>query len=240
MSIARRACRGWPTDPGAVQLILPVRNIDEVVANAKKAGAEIVSKANGTAGPVEITTAKGKARAVIVRDNDGYLVRAIEVPAADATLPGQVQSGVSLSLAVKDLDETVKFYKEVVGMQLEGDTKFQRGKELAALYGAPANSEFRQVGSAFPNSKARQEFIEWKGMKRTPFQTRVPDPGAGGWVARVNDLGVMHKMMKARNTPMVTPEPIWFSKTTWDIFVSDPDGMHLELFQTVAAPKPTN
>ena len=52
----------------------------------------------------------------------------------------------------------------------------------------------------------------------------------------------MHKMMKARNTPMVTPEPIWFSKTTWDIFVSDPDGMHLELFQTVPAPapKPTN
>jgi hypothetical protein len=77
-------------------------------------------------------------------------------------------------------------------------------------------------------------------MKRTPFQTRVPDPGAGGWVARVNDLGVMHKMMKARNTPMVTPEPIWFSKTTWDIFVSDPDGMHLELFQTVPAPKPTD
>jgi catechol 2,3-dioxygenase-like lactoylglutathione lyase family enzyme len=242
-NIDRKAgLQGLATDPGAVQLILPVRNIDEVVANAKKAGAEIVSKANGTAGPVEITTAKGKARAVIVRDNDGYLVRAIEVPAADATLPGQVQSGVSLSLAVKDLDETAKFYREVVGMQLEGDAKFQRGKELAALYGAPANSEFRQMGSAFPNSKARQEFIEWKGVKRTPFQTRVPDPGAGGWVARVNDLGVMFKMMKARSTPMVTPEPVWFSKTTWDIFVSDPDGMHLELFQTVPAPapKPTN
>jgi catechol 2,3-dioxygenase-like lactoylglutathione lyase family enzyme len=230
--------QGLATDPGAVQLILPVRNLDEVVANAKKAGAEIVSKANGTAGPVEITTAKGKARAVIVRDNDGYLVRAIEVPAADATLPGQVQSGVSLSLAVKNLDETAKFYREVVGMPLEGDTKFQRGKELAALYGAPANSEFRQMAASFPSSKARQEFIEWKGMKRTPFQTRVPDPGAGGWVARVNDLGTMHKMMKARNTPMVTPEPIWFSKTTWDIFVSDPDGMHLELFQTVPAPAP--
>ena len=44
MSIARRGLQGLPTDPGAVQLILPVRNVDEVVANAKKAGAEIVSK----------------------------------------------------------------------------------------------------------------------------------------------------------------------------------------------------
>ena len=234
--------QGLPTDPGAVQLILPVRSVDEVVTNAKKAGGEIVSKSNGTAGAVEITTPKGKARAVIVRDIDGYLVRAVEVPAADATLPGQVQSGVSLSLAVKSMDETSKFYRDVLGTQLEGDTKFQRGKELAALYGAPADSEFRQMGFAFPSSKARQEFIEWKGMKRTPFQTRVPDPGAGGWVARVNDLGTMHKAMKTRNTPMVTPEPIWFSKTTWDIFVSDPDGMHLELFQTIPAPapKPTN
>jgi hypothetical protein len=38
----------------------------------------------------------------------------------------------------------------------------------------------------------------------------------------------------------VTPEPIWFSKTVWDIFISDPDGMHLELFQNFPAEKPTN
>jgi catechol 2,3-dioxygenase-like lactoylglutathione lyase family enzyme len=237
-NVDRKGGQGLATDPGAVQLILPVRSIDDVMANAKKAGAEILSRSNGVAGPVAIATAKGMARSVIIRDNDGYLVRAMEVPAAEATQPGLVQPGVSLALAVKDMDTTLKFYREVVGMRLEGDTKFQRNAGFADLYGAPANSEFRQMSTTFPNTQSRQEFIEWKGVKRTPFQLRVPDPGAGGWVARVNDLEAMFKKMKEHKVATVTPEPVWFTKTTLDIFISDPDGMHLELFQNIPAPAP--
>jgi catechol 2,3-dioxygenase-like lactoylglutathione lyase family enzyme len=192
-NVDRKGGQGLPTDPGAVQLILPVRSVDEVLANAKKAGAEILSKADGAAGAVTIATASGPSRSVILRDTDGYLVRAMEVSAAEATQPGLVQPGVSLALAVKDMDATLKFYREVVGMPLAGDTKYQHNKAWAELYGAAANSEFRQMMFTFPGTKARQEFIEWKGMKRTPFQLRVPDPGAGGWVARVSDLGGMHK-----------------------------------------------
>ena len=239
-NVDRKGGQGLPTDPGAVQLILPVRSVDEVLANARKAGAEILSKTGGVAGAATIATANGSSRSVILRDTDGYLVRAMEVSAAEATLPGLVQPGVSLALAVKDMDATIKFYREVVGMPLVGDTKYQRNKALAELYGAAANSEFREMMFTFPGTKSRQEFIEWKGMKRTPFQLRVPDPGAGGWVARVSDLGTMHKKMKENKVAMVTPEPIWFSKTVWDIFISDPDGMHLELFQNFPAEKPTN
>jgi catechol 2,3-dioxygenase-like lactoylglutathione lyase family enzyme len=236
--------QGLPTDPGAVQLIVPVRNLDEVLANAKKAGAEILSRSNGAPGPVQIMVNNRSARALVVRDVDGYLVRAVEVAPAEATQPGQVQPGVSLALTVKDMDATVKFYREVVGMDLLGDMKFKTAKDWADVNGAPANSQMRAMYTTFPNVKSptRMEFLEWKGMKRTPFQTRVPDPGAGGWVARVNDLGGMFKKMKAHNVPMVTPEPVWFTKTTWDIFISDPDGMHLELFQNFPQPtdKPTN
>jgi catechol 2,3-dioxygenase-like lactoylglutathione lyase family enzyme len=237
-NVDRKGGQGLATDPGAVQLILPVRSVDDVTANAKKAGAEILSRSNGVPGPVAIATGKRMARSLIIRDNDGYLVRAMEVPASEATQPGLVQPGVSLALAVKDMDATLKFYREVVGMQLEGDTKFQRNAGFADLYGAPANSEFRQMSTAFPNTQSRQEFIEWKGVKRTPFQLRVPDPGAGGWVARVNDLETMFKKMKEHKVATVTPEPVWFTKTTLDIFISDPDGMHLELFQNIPAPAP--
>jgi len=235
-NVDRKGGQGLPTDPGAVQLILPVRNLDEVAANAKKAGAEIISRSNGAPGPVAI----GTGRAMVVRDVDGYLVRAVEVAASDASQPGQVQPGVSLALAVKDMDATVKFYREVVGMDLTGDLKFQRSKAMSDLNGAPATSDVRTMATAFPNTKSRMEFLEWKGVKRTPFQLRVPDPGAGGWVARVNDLDAMFKKMKEHKVATVTPEPIWFTKTTLDIFISDPDGMHLELFQNVPAPKPSN
>jgi len=199
--------QGLPTDPGAVMLILPVRSIDQVLANAKKANAEILSRSNGTPGPVQIPSGSGTTRALMLRDVDGYLVRA------------------------------------VVGMDLQGDMKFQRVKGMADLHGAPADSQVRTMATTFPDTKARMEFLEWKGMKRTPFQMNVPDPGAGGWVGYVSDLDGMFKKMKEHKVRTVTPEPVWFSKTTLDIFIFDPDGLHLELAQTVpqpATPKPSN
>jgi hypothetical protein len=81
-------------------------------------------------------------------------------------------------------------------------------------------------------SAARIEFYEWKGLKRTPFHQRVPDPGAGGMVMQVSDLDRMWANMKAKATPSVTPQPIWFTDTIWDIFVTDPNGMNLELYET--------
>ncbi len=233
-NVDRKGGQALPTDPGAIELILPVRDLDEVLANVKKAGAPIVSRAGG---PVKIATATGMARAVLVRDPDGYLVRAIEVPASEATLPGLVQPGVSMGVAVKDLEATAKFYHDVLGMDLSGSSTFVHDSAMTDLVGAPANSQYRRMSTPFPGTKhARMEFSEWKGMTRTPFHLRVPDPGASGWVARVSDLDAMFKKMKALNVPMVTKEPVWFTKTISDIFVSDPNGMNLELFQTVPAP----
>ena len=72
------------------------------------------------------------------------------------------------------------------------------------------------------------------------FHLRVPDPGASGWVARVSNLDAMMKQVNARHTPKLTPEPVWFTKTISDIFISDPNGMNLELFENVPAPKSVN
>jgi len=94
---------------------------------------------------------------------------------------------------------------------------------------------------AFPGTKsARMEFYEWKGVPRTPFHLRVPDPGASGWVARVSSIDAMMAQVNARHTPKLTPEPVWFTKTISDIFITDPNGMNLELFQTIPAPNATH
>lgn len=66
------------TDPGGIQLIRPVRDLDAVVAAAKKAGAPIVTR---SAAPVTLETPAGKARALVLRDNDGFMIRVVEVPA---------------------------------------------------------------------------------------------------------------------------------------------------------------
>lgn len=227
--VDRKKGQALPTDPGAIELILPVRDIDAVFVAAKKRGAPILS----SNGPVKVTTANGPARALVVRDPDGYLVRAVEVPAASATLPGQLQPGVSLGVAVKDMEETARYYHDMMGFDVTGDMTFARDTAMSELVGASPRSEYRQMSTHIPGtSAARIEFYEWKGLKRTPFHQRVPDPGAGGMVMQVSDLDRMWANMKAKATPSVTPQPIWFTDTIWDIFVTDPNGMNLELYET--------
>ena len=220
-----------PTDPGAVELILHVRDLDPVYAAVKKRGAQILSR-NGA--PVKIETSMGSARALLIRDPDGYLVRTIEVPAAHATLAGNIQAGTSLGVAVKDLNETIEFYKDVLGFDVTSDESFENNHAMADLVGAPAGSEYRSASATFPGEQnARIEFYEWKGMLRTPFHLRVPDPGAGGMVMGVKNLDAIVATVKARGLPTVTPEPIWFTDTIRDIFVQDPNGLNLELYEQV-------
>ncbi|HUK32639.1 MAG TPA: VOC family protein [Vicinamibacterales bacterium] len=234
-NVDKKGGQARATDPGGIQLILPVRDLDAVVAAAKRAGAPIVTRSGA---PITIETPTGKSRAIVLRDNDGFMVRAVEVP---ATMPGMVQPGASMAVAVTDINETAKFYHDVVGVDLTGDAKWTRDAAMADLVGAPAKSQYRMMSFAFPGTKsARMEFYEWKGMPRTPFHLRVPDPGASGWVARVSNIDAMMTQVNARHTPKLTPEPVWFTKTISDIFITDPNGMNLELFQNVPAPKPTN
>ena len=227
----KRGQQALPTDPGAVELILHVRDLDPVYAAVKKNGAQILSRGGG---PVKIETSMGPARALLIRDPDGYLVRTIEVPASNAALAGNIQAGTSLGVAVKDLDETVKFYREVLGFEVTGDESFASNPAMADLVGAPSGSEYRSASATFPGeTNARIEFYDWKGMKRTPFSLHVPDPGAGGMVMGVKNLDAIVEKVKARGLATVTPSPIWFTDTIRDIFVKDLDGLNLELYEQV-------
>jgi predicted enzyme related to lactoylglutathione lyase len=234
-NVEKKGGQARATDPGGIELILPVRDLDAVVTAAKKAGAAIVTRSGA---PVTIDTPSGKSRAVVLRDNDGFLIRVVEV---SATVPGMVQPGASMAVAVRDMNETAKFYHDVVGIDLAGDAKWVHDSAMADLVGAPVKSQYRAMTFAFPGTKsARMEFYEWKGLPRTPFHLRVPDPGASGWVARVSNIDAVMKQVNARHTPKLTPEPVWFTKTISDIFITDPNGVNLELFENVPVPRPTN
>ncbi len=229
--VDRQGGQARPTDPGAVELILRVRDLDSVLAAVKRRGAPILSR-NGR--PVSIETSMGPVRALLIRDPDGYLVRAVETPVSKGALSGNIQRGTSLALAVRDMDQTVAFYDKVLGFKVEGQKPFTNDPAMAELFGAPVGSEYRYARATFPGERdAEIEFFEWKGMQRKPFHLRVPDPGAGGMVMGVKDLDAIVAKVKAQGLATVTPEPIWFSPTIRDIFVQDPNGLNLELYEAV-------
>src|SRR6185436_5282527 len=67
-------------DPGAPMMKVLVRDLDAVVANAKMANAPIVTQGGA---PLTAPTPIGKARAIVLRDPDGYFVEAIQAAQAD-------------------------------------------------------------------------------------------------------------------------------------------------------------
>jgi catechol 2,3-dioxygenase-like lactoylglutathione lyase family enzyme len=62
------------TDPGAASVVLYVRDLDAVVAAAKKAKAQFVTTGGE---PVHVAAASGHVRSVVIRDPDGYFLQLV-------------------------------------------------------------------------------------------------------------------------------------------------------------------
>ena len=227
--LERKPARAAYTDPGAASIVLYVRDIDAVLANAKKANAPIVT----TGGlPVEITTAKGKARSILLRDPDGFFVQVVEeVPAAGAP-EGNVHR-VSLAYTMESAEATAKFYSGMIGLDLSGPSAFSKELAILKLVGAPKGTEFRKLTGVMPGPNAYVEFTEFRGVPRTKFHLRVRDPGAPAMAVQVNDLTGMVALLKAAGTHVISTngQIVDFGGGTHTIFVEDPNGMNIEVFE---------
>jgi len=227
--LERKPAQAKYTDPGAASLVFYVRDIDAAVANARKANAPIVT-AGGA--PVEIKTATGKVRSIILRDPDGFFLQLVqEAPAANAP-EGNVHR-VSLAYTMENADTTRAFYSGKLGIELTGASAYSKDSALLQLYGAPAGTEFRKLSGVIPGPPASIEFTEFRGVPRTKFHLRVRDPGAPALCIQVNDETSTIGQMKAAGINILSAngEIVDFGGGTHTIFVEDPNGMNLEIFE---------
>jgi catechol 2,3-dioxygenase-like lactoylglutathione lyase family enzyme len=233
--LERKPARAAYTDPGAASIVFYVRDLDAAVGAAKKADAPIVT----TGGmPVEVMTAKGKARSIILRDPDGFFVQVVqEAPAAGA--PAGNVHRVSLAYTMESADATAKFYSGMLGVDLSGPSAFMKDPAVAKLVGAPEGTEFRKLTGTLPGPNAYAEFTEFRGVPRTKFHLRVRDPGAPAMAVQVNNLPGMIALMKSAGVNVLSAngEIVDFGGGTHTIFVEDPNGMNIEVFERTGPPQ---
>src|SRR5919204_2714012 len=147
-------------DPGAPMMKIIARDIDTIVASAKKVNAPIVTKG---AAPVVAATSIGSAKAIIIRDPDGYFVEAIQgTPTAGA--PDGAVLGAIMGLTVRDMDESLKYWNGLLGLELEPDKKFSTDAATLDLMGLPKGASYRMAGGLISGSNARIELVEIKGV----------------------------------------------------------------------------
>jgi catechol 2,3-dioxygenase-like lactoylglutathione lyase family enzyme len=222
------------TDPGAASLVLYVRDLDSVLAAAKKANAPIVTTGGA---PIEIATARGTARSIVLRDPDGFFVQLVE-EAAPADAPPGVVHRVALAYTMEDATATERFYGGMMGIALTGPSAFARDAAVAKLFGAPETVEFRKLTGTLPPGTA-VEFTEFRGVPRTKFHLRVRDPGAPAMAVQVRNLDGMVAQMRAAGVNLISADGaiVDFGNGVRNIFVEDPNGMNVELFERPAAPQ---
>jgi catechol 2,3-dioxygenase-like lactoylglutathione lyase family enzyme len=212
-------------DPGAGNLAILVKDIDVVAARLKKAGAHVLTLAGG---PVDI---QGREKGFFVQDPDGFVVEVTQLtplPASAASATGNI-FGASFELTIADTDQTVKFYRDLLGFQLRVGESFNGNKLMADTAGTPG-AQFRQSSAQIPGTSVRATFIEFKGIDRKPLETRVQDPGTAILQLRVRDVDAMVKKLKAGGATVISTggEPVTLGNRRLAI-VRDPNNLFLEL-----------
>jgi len=228
--VERHPGRPKHTDPGAALIALRVKDLDPVLAAVKKGNVPVITTGGS---PAMIPTANGKVRGLLIRDPDGYVLEVVESKPGDGVQADGNVFGATMGLTVADMESTIKFWHDLLGFDLKGKMEFSSDPAILQMTGA-AGAKNREMVAIVPGTKALIAFYEYQGIARTPFHLRVPDPGAPAIALRVTDLDGLLKRMRAAGVPVTSArgEVVQFSPTIRNIFVEDPNGLNIELFES--------
>jgi catechol 2,3-dioxygenase-like lactoylglutathione lyase family enzyme len=153
-----------------------------------------------------------------------FLTRVILFLAVTASLFAQspvVGVGTFIHV-VADLDKTMQFYGDRLGLELNGapgPRAFSTNAVVENLYDAKG-SQSRVAVFKVPGSPLGVEFAEFKDAARKPFRPGIQDPGASLLTIPVRDVSSVIAKLKEDGAPV-----------TKDAVVTDPDGFYIRLIE---------
>ena len=227
--IDRKPVRPRPQDPGGATLVLLVRDVNAAFAPLKRAKVPVVTPGGE---PIALG-ANNRARGVIVSDPDGHFVELLQPdPLPETTAaPESNIIGARLRMTVADTDQTVHVYRDLLQFQPQvGAFGASPLLDLMGLKGA----QLRMTSAQVPGSTLRMEFVEVKGVDRTPVQPRLQDPGATRLQVRVRDLDSTIAKLKSSGAKVISTggEPATLQGGLRAGIIPDPNGLFLVLIHT--------
>jgi glyoxylase I family protein len=205
--------------PGVSSLRFVVRDLDTLLAKATAAGVAIVTAG---AEPVVVPTPlglEGTARAIVLRDPDGYPVELLELappPASYAAASSNVL-GAHMSVVVTDAATSLQHYRRLIGPDLPvWESNWRTDASFARLRNMPV-AEYRTATVALPGTTATLELIEFRGIEQVPHRPVFQDVGIG------------HVAFNTRNIESVLDRMAELGLRT--VYTRDRDGFFLEVIE---------
>jgi catechol 2,3-dioxygenase-like lactoylglutathione lyase family enzyme len=212
-------------DPGTATIVFMVHDLEAALDHAIQAKARIE-----TPGGKPVTLADG-ARAILIRDIDGRFIDLQQAATTTATTSAGDIMDMRLSIAVNDMDETKRVYRDVLGFTVEGENTFTADAAMRSLTGL-SKAEVRRCRVQAPGSTLWIEFVEFRGVDRTPLRMRIQDRGAARLQLRVADVDAAVNAMKGAGLKVMsvdgTAQPI--PPNFKGALVADPNNFFLTAF----------
>jgi len=148
----------------------------------------------------------------------------------------------NLAHAVDSLDKTVPFYRDVIGLPVNGtrDPLTQQPQALdedMSKFTATRGAKFRGATFRIPNANFGFELTEFSGIPRKAAQPRIQDIGSATLALQVRDMDKIVARLKAAGATIVTSGAMPVNPTgnanskLREIVIRDPDGFFVEIQQ---------
>ena len=220
-----------PYDPGASRLIFGVRDFDAVAAKLAARAAPVVTLRS------RAVTLRG-ARALLVRDPDGYLVQLREASPAEISRaePGEIVT-TAIGLTVYDTARALELYHGLLGFDAR-DAWEANAAELA-LNGL-RRGRLVQVNAVIPGTAIAVVFADFElpeGVRAEPFRWRIQDVGSPQLQLEVRDLDGLIEQTRAAGYRFLSVEarPIRRPFGRF-VFLLDADGILVEYAEPGSSP----
>lgn len=137
-----------------------------------------------------------------------------------------------VSVTVADLERSVRFYHDLLGIPVHG-TGVEESASVTAVVGVD-RARFRYADLDLGHGHIL-ELLQYLSPKGTPHRSNVYDPGSGHIAFRVDDLDAMLAKLKAdgiqaRSEPVDLEDPAWWAGARV-VYLTDPDGATVELVE---------
>jgi catechol 2,3-dioxygenase-like lactoylglutathione lyase family enzyme len=153
---------------------------------------------------------------------------------------GEVVGVGNFAHIVADLDKTLAFYRDVIGLEVTVQQGFAPNDAIAKL-GATEGGQSRIAVLDVPGLELGVELIEYKDIQRNVQRPRFYDPGAANLALRMRDIdAVYERIAKFPGAKVITAggKPVTIKTPNGElhaVFVQDPDGFVVELAEVGAA-----
>src|SRR6185369_4987911 len=164
-------------------------------------------------------------------------------PAGPAPTGLIVGSGNFFSPIVSDLGKAVAFYRDGLGLDVQGDpANADANPALRNMFGLP-DAQIRWSIGRPPAMRTGVEIVEIKNAGGKPLDRRIQDTGAFTLIVVVRDVDAAFARVKQLGAPVVTsggvPVSFGTSPKVRAVIVKDPDGHFVQLTQPDPVPPAT-